>query len=124
MKKPSPVFIRLIRAATLAAKPVQPPGDPTVPAPKTGSPAFFTQHESFLKRAKEGPIGVLFLGDSITAGWGKAPDVWKKYYDAWQPANFGIGGDRTEHVLWRMENGELEGISPKVCVLMIGTNNT
>lgn len=106
------------------AAPPQPKGDPSVAAPKQNSPGFFTQHESFLKRGKEGPIGVLFLGDSITAGWGKAKDVWEKYYGKYQPANFGIGGDRVEHVLWRIENGELEGIQPKVAVIMIGTNNT
>jgi lysophospholipase L1-like esterase len=116
-------------AATPAAKsavkaPPVPAGNPAVAAPKAGNEAFFRQHESFLKRGKEGPIGVLFLGDSITAGWAKAPDVWKKFYGEWQPANFGIGGDRTEHVLWRIEQGELEGIKPKVTVLMIGTNNT
>jgi len=100
------------------------PEDPCTPAPKKDSGKFLEMHESFLKRTKEGPIGLLFLGDSITAGWAKAPEVWKKYYEKYQPANFGIGGDRTQHVLWRIENGELEGISPKVVVLMIGTNNT
>jgi beta-glucosidase len=97
--------------------------DPSVAAPKRNNDRFMQMHEQFLKRAKEGPIGLLFLGDSITEGWGKAPDVWKRY-EKYQPANFGIGGDRTQHVLWRIENGELEGISPKVVVLMIGTNNT
>ena len=85
---------------------------------------FRRMHESFLARAKQGPIGVLFLGDSITQGWGKAPHIWEHYYGKWQPANFGIGGDQTQHVIWRIENGELEGISPKVVVLMLGTNNT
>ena len=86
-------------------------------------PTFKRMHESFLARAKEGPIGVLFLGDSITEGWRNAKTVWKQYYEKDHPANFGIGGDRTEHVLWRIDNGELDGISPKVLVLMIGTNN-
>lgn len=85
---------------------------------------FRKQHESFLARGKSGPIGVLFLGDSITAGWTKAPHVWEHYYGKWQPANFGIGGDQTQHVIWRIENGELDGIHPKVVVLMLGTNNT
>lgn len=86
-------------------------------------PRFQMMHERFLQRGKEGPIGVLFLGDSITEGWGKAKEVWESHYGKYQPANFGIGGDRTQHVIWRIENGELDGIHPKVLVLMIGTNN-
>ena len=85
---------------------------------------FLELHESFLKRGKEGPIGVLFLGDSITEGWKKAPHIWEHFYGNWQPANFGIGGDRTQHVIWRIEHGELDGIHPKVVVFMLGTNNT
>jgi lysophospholipase L1-like esterase len=85
---------------------------------------FRKMHESFLARGKSGPIGVLFLGDSITAGWTKAPHVWEHYFGKFQPANFGIGGDQTQHVIWRIENGELDGITPKVVVLMLGTNNT
>ncbi len=79
-------------------------------------------HESFLDRAKQGDVDLLFMGDSITQGWANN-DVWKRYYGARKPANFGIGGDRTQHVLWRLDHGEMEGISPKVIVLMIGTNN-
>jgi lysophospholipase L1-like esterase len=85
---------------------------------------FQRMHMSFLARGKSGPIGVLFLGDSITEGWGRAPHIWEHYYGKMQPANFGIGGDQTQHVIWRIANGELDGISPKVVVLMLGTNNT
>ena len=85
---------------------------------------FQRMHTSFLARGKSGPIGVLFLGDSITEGWGRAPHIWEHYYGKMQPANFGIGGDQTHHVIWRITNGELDGISPKVVVLMLGTNNT
>jgi beta-glucosidase len=86
-------------------------------------PTFLRMHEQFLARGKSGPIGVLFLGDSITQWWTRAPDVWQTHYGALQPANFGISGDRTQHVLWRIDHGELDGIHPKVVVLMIGTNN-
>jgi len=89
------------------------------------------RHENFLKQAKEGNIDLLFLGDSITNGWsgkgknGEGPiEVWNRYYAPRKAANFGIGGDRTQHVLWRIENGEVDGISPKVAMLMIGTNNS
>lgn len=99
-----------------------------VAAPKLGPDGkiearFKTLHESFLKRKKEGPIGLLFLGDSITEGWGQAHDIWESHYGKYRPANFGIAGDQTQHVLWRIANGELDGIHPKVVVLMIGTNN-
>jgi len=85
---------------------------------------FQKMHESFLLRRTQSPIGVLFLGDSITEGWsGRGKRVWDMYYSNLDAANFGIGGDKTQHVLWRIENGELDGISPKVVVLLIGTNN-
>jgi len=80
------------------------------------------KHEAFLMRAKKGGVELLFVGDSITEGWGNNP-VWQKTYEPLNAANFGIGGDTTENVLWRLENGEIEGISPKVAVLLIGTNN-
>ena len=125
-------LIALLLAASLTAcvaqtAPSIPPAstvDASAPAPKRGNARFYELHASFLKRAKEGPVGVLFLGDSITEGWGKAPAVWEKYFAKYQPANFGVGGDQTQHVIWRIEDGELDGIKPKVVVLMIGTNNS
>lgn len=92
----------------------------TTPAPRDGR--WMELHKRYVDRAKKGSVDLLFLGDSITQGWGDN-DVWKRFYGPRQAANFGIGGDRTQHVLWRIENGELDGISPKVAVLMIGTNN-
>lgn len=113
-----------------AAKPaVQlPPQAPDVAAPKLGpdgkpNGGFISAHERFVKIAKEGNTDLLFLGDSITAGWGAKKDIWDKAFGAYKPANFGIGGDRTQHVLWRITNGELETLKPKAVVLMIGTNN-
>jgi lysophospholipase L1-like esterase len=90
-----------------------------VPRPREGS--WMAMHRSFLEQAKRGNVDLLFLGDSITQGWNK--DVWTRFYGTRRAANFGIGGDRTQHVLWRIRHGELEGIAPKVVVLMIGTNN-
>jgi beta-glucosidase len=98
--------------------------DASAAMPKRANVHFYESHAVFLKRAKEGPVGVLFLGDSITEGWTKAPAVWQEHYGKYQPANFGIGGDQTQHVIWRIEDGELDGIKPKVVVLMIGTNNS
>ena len=105
--------------------PVQAP-DVAAPKFREGEPdaGFIKTHERFVTIAKAGDVDVLFLGDSITAGWGGSKEIWEKSFAAYKPANFGIGGDRTQHVLWRITNGELDGIKPKVCVLMIGTNNS
>jgi len=104
---------------------------PDVAAPKmdakTGKEqeGFMKAHAGFVATAKKGEAQLVFLGDSITAGWGgNGKEVWAKSFDQWKPANFGIGGDRTQHVLWRIQNGELDGIKPKAAVIMIGTNNT
>jgi len=85
------------------------------------------RHKKFLEIAKKGDVDLLFLGDSITQGWeGKgARKTWEETFEPLKAANFGIGGDQTGHVLWRITTGkELEGIDPKVAVIMIGTNNT
>ena len=88
-------------------------------------PAWMKAHEDFVALAKKGGIDLYFIGDSITAGWqGKGQVVWNKEFGEWKPGNFGISGDQTQHVLWRLQNGELDGVSPKAFVVMIGTNNT
>lgn len=86
---------------------------------------WMKRHESFNDISKKGEAPLVFLGDSITQGWsGKGKATWEKYYTPRKAANFGIGGDRTEHVLWRLGHGNFDGLSPKLIVLMIGTNNT
>ncbi|HSI09431.1 MAG TPA: platelet-activating factor acetylhydrolase IB subunit [Rariglobus sp.] len=81
-------------------------------------------HQTFSAQAKKGGIDVLFLGDSITQCWTyEGKELWARRYAPLKAANFGIGSDRTEHVLWRVQNGTLDGSSPKVVVLLIGTNN-
>lgn len=68
---------------------------------------------------------VIFIGDSITQGWeGAGQEVWERYYAPRQALNLGISGDRTQHVLWRLDHGNLEGLRPKAAVVMIGTNNS
>ena len=122
------------KSPTTDAKPaapavVLPPQAPDVAAIKLGpdgkpKAGFLPAHERFVKIAQEGKAEAVFLGDSITAGWAGQKDIWTKAFGAYTPANFGIGGDRTQHVLWRITNGELEApLKPKAIVLMIGTNN-
>src|SRR5690606_12812048 len=85
------------------------------------------RHNSFNKKAAE--LGekaqVIFIGDSITQGWeGEVKEIWAEHFDKFNALNLGISGDRTQHVLWRLDNGNLEGIKPKAAVVMIGTNNS
>jgi lysophospholipase L1-like esterase len=82
------------------------------------------RHKEFVAIGKKGDVDVVFIGDSITQGWNNN-ETWKKHFAPLKAANFGIGGDQTGHVLWRITEGkELDPITPKVAVLMIGTNNT
>lgn len=104
-------------------KPEVKPNDAVVPAARTG--AQLKRHEAFNERVKQGNADLLFIGDSITQGWeGKGKKVWDEFYGKRNAVNLGIGGDRTQHVLWRLDNGNVAGLKPKAAVLMIGTNNT
>jgi beta-glucosidase len=96
-----------------------------IPVPRAGSAT--NRQALVLKRATEAPgdYDIEFIGDSITQGWeGGGKNVWQEYYGKRKVINFGVSGDRTQHVLWRFENGQLEGIKAKVAVVMIGTNNS
>jgi lysophospholipase L1-like esterase len=101
-----------------------------IPAPRhlrngAVEPHFLSLHQQFLDRGGSGPVDLLFLGDSITQGWTTTGlEVWNNNFAADHPANFGIAGDRTQNLLWRIDNGELNHINPRVVVLLIGTNNT
>lgn len=86
---------------------------------------WMPRHEKKLQDIKARPIDVVFIGDSITEGWEKSgAPVWEKFYAKRNAIALGFGGDRTENVLWRLQHGEVDGINPKVVVMMLGTNNT
>ena len=85
-------------------------------------------HEQLLAKAKQGGIDVYFVGDSITRRWGATdyPELlanWTTNFFGWNAGNFGWGADFTQNILWRLENGELEGVNPKLIVLLAGINN-
>jgi beta-glucosidase len=118
------------KAADSGKKPVA-----VTPMPKTNpknpkvEADFVKRHEGFLKDKEEamtkGNVDLIFLGDSITDGWRRG-EQFKLQQERWGKYNFlnlGIGGDRTEHVLWRLDHGEVDGLKPKAVMLMIGTNN-
>lgn len=90
---------------------------------------WMKRHAEKLEAAKAGGAPIVFLGDSITHNWDKYDkgfQIWNRYFTngAYRAINLGFSGDRTEHVLWRVENGELDGYAAKAVVLMIGTNNS
>ncbi|HEV7300669.1 MAG TPA: GDSL-type esterase/lipase family protein [Tepidisphaeraceae bacterium] len=105
----------------------QDPARPAMRLNRDGSESqgFVRAHERHLQRASEGPVDLLFIGDSITERWGREGnrEIFDEFFGQYKSANFGIGGDHTQHVLWRIEHGALDNIDPKVVVLLIGTNN-
>jgi lysophospholipase L1-like esterase len=109
------------------AAPPPPPIPPDVPAPRTDAKSL-EAHAALLAKAKSGPIGIYFEGDSITRRWAgnDYPELlanWNRNFSGLSAANFGWGGDRTQNILWRLNNGELDEVNPKVVVLLAGTNN-
>ncbi|MDH3205528.1 MAG: GDSL-type esterase/lipase family protein [Gemmatimonadota bacterium] len=108
-----------VALAVMVASPISAQNTAVTPAP-------FQQdrHEDFVAEAQQGGIECLLMGDSITDWWRRAGLlVYVEHFEPLSCANFGIAGDRTQGVLWRMQNGELDGYSPKLMMLMIGTNN-
>ena len=103
---------------------------PWDPVPRTDE-GWVKKHKAFLDSTKKhaNEIHLLFYGDSITEGWGGAgwggsgKNVWKQYYGNLHAYDYGIGGDKTENLVYRIESGEVANLHPKVVVLMIGTNN-
>ncbi len=109
----------------IASQVAPPPADQ--PSPRT-DPNSLIAHEQLLEKAKQDHIDIYFEGDSITRRWGATdyPELlanWKKNFFGWNAADFGWGGDKTENILWRLENGELDGVHAKIIVLLAGTNN-
>jgi lysophospholipase L1-like esterase len=105
------------------------------PVPNTAilpslAPPFQAKHQANLEVARQGDAELLFMGDSITDFWRNADGpfagkpVLDKHFGHWKVANFGIAGDTTQGVLYRLQNGEGQGFSPRAVMLMIGTNNT
>jgi lysophospholipase L1-like esterase len=147
--------LTLLASATMLAATAKPPAAPIAPTATASAPAstpapanpaivpidrkdpwWVQRHAALNARVKsaaeKGDAKVLFLGDSITQGWeNEGKDTWAKHFAPRGAINLGIGGDRTQHVLWRLANGHTEGLArpakgdaPALVVLMIGTNNT
>jgi len=120
-----------MECAVAITAPAQAPSHSAVkPVPRSLESNWVARAKLLDKRVKEKPDAeLLFIGDSITEGWeGKFATnvwaIWDKYYGKRKAVNLGIGGDRTQHVLWRLEKAPLDDVKPKAAVVMIGTNNS
>ena len=115
--------------ATAAAMAAQAPLPADTPEPRTDANSL-QAHRDLLDKRGKGRIDVYFIGDSITRRWGAAEpryrpllEHWQRSFHGWNAANFAWGGDTTRNMLWRLDQGELEGVDPRVIVVMAGTNN-
>jgi lysophospholipase L1-like esterase len=115
----------LVVAFVLTAAPVAGNADaPLAPASKKDD-SWQARHKALVERAKKGDAALVFLGDSLTQGWElEGSEAWQKRFTPLKAANFGITGDKAQNVLWRIAEGkELQGLKPRVVVLLAGTNN-
>jgi hypothetical protein len=114
-------------AGQIVTLPPQSPWPADKPTPRT-DPNSILAHQQLLEKKSRGRIDVYFEGNSIVRRWGATdyPQMlanWNSNFFGWNAADFGWGADKIENILWRLENGELDGVNPKVIVLLAGTNN-
>ena len=111
-------------AQTQSALPAVAPANPATTPVARADDWWQERHKAMNERVRQGAVDLVFIGDSITQGWeDDGAELWAQRYAPRHAVNLGISGDQTEHVLWRLEHGNLEGIAPKAAVILIGTNN-
>jgi len=116
-----PVFLVVLLATGAAF--AQSTNTAVMPVPMT-KPGWMDRHDSMNAKARQGKIDLIYIGDSIVQRYeGVGKPVWDHYYAPRNALNLGISGDRTQHVIWRLDHGNIEGISPKLAIVMIGQNN-
>ncbi|MEM9645238.1 MAG: GDSL-type esterase/lipase family protein, partial [Planctomycetota bacterium] len=123
-----PKYARILaglRARYMSLRDLYDVNSAVIPATRGDEPRWRERFASQIKEARKGEAELVFVGDSITQGWEVAgKPVWNEFYANRKAINLGIGGDRTENVIWRLQHGKTEYLNQKVAVLLIGTNNT
>ena len=124
----SPISTSASASATVGAAPLDLPESTSTTTPDNTRyqkmPNLLTACEARLNAMAGKPCDIIFIGDSITDNWHNAgKDIWDKYYAPRNALNFGINGDKTQNVLWRLNNMDVQNLKPKVAVVLIGTNN-
>jgi lysophospholipase L1-like esterase len=119
--------IKALHPGPSGRQPARVVGPADQPAPRADQNSM-TAHAQLVKKARTGRIDVYFVGDSITRRWGALdyPELlanWRSNFFGWNAANFGWGADRIQNILWRLEHGELDGVRPRIVVVLAGTNN-
>jgi len=116
-----PLFLVVLLASGVAF--AQSTNTAVIPVPMTKL-GWMERHESMNAKARQGKIDLIYIGDSIVQRYeGVGKPVWDHYYASRNALNLGISGDRTQHVIWRLDHGNIEGINPKLAIVMIGQNN-
>ncbi len=117
----------LVAASVGAAAPALAKGPPLAAEPisRLNLPWWAARHQAKLVEAKQGPVGLVWLGDSITQQFESADylPTWQRFYGDRHALNLGFSGDATSHLLWRIDHGEVAGITPRVAIILIGANN-
>ncbi|SFU62915.1 GDSL-type esterase/lipase family protein [Pseudoduganella namucuonensis] len=127
LPRPSRLAAAAALALSLLAGPGHADGIGATPAPRAKAYPWMTIERwndmvaQQNARALQGGVDLMFVGDSITEGW--TPALWERYFGAYRPANFGVGGDHSGNLLWRLRQAPLRGLDPKAVVLLIGVNN-
>jgi lysophospholipase L1-like esterase len=127
MKRAAPLLVLFVSTFAALTSGHAAPSVAYIPEPRADENSA-RAHELLLAKAREGHIDLYFIGDSITRRWGATdyPDFlanWQKNFFGWNAADFGWGADGIQHMLWRLEHGELDGLKPKAIVILAGTNN-
>jgi len=120
-------LVRVLVAGGALLAPQAPTAPADRPVPRSDANSMLA-HEQLLDKARKGGIDIYFVGDSIVRRWGATdyPELlanWRQNFFGWNAGDFGWGADTTQNMLWRLEHGELDGVHPKIIVVLAGTNN-